>query len=68
MCCPFDFQGFIIERDAEGCYQLITLLHPQAAKLSPEDVTLFYNKALTLCLECKPLFAPAPSGSMTSLL
>ena len=47
-------QGFIVEKDAEGCFQLLLILHPIATALEEEEARLFYTKALTLCLECEP--------------
>lgn len=44
-----------MEKDAEGCYNLIFKLHDLSRKLDPEHLALFYSKALTLCLECEPM-------------
>ena len=51
--CLGQMQGFIIEKDAEGCFELLLRLHPQAGALQEEEARLFYSKALTLCLECE---------------
>lgn len=55
---PTPVQGFIVEKDAEGCFQLLLKLHPQATALEEEEARLFYSKALTLCLECEPPVGP----------
>ncbi len=43
-----------MEKDAQGCFELLIRLHPIATALEEEEARLFYSKALTLCLECEP--------------